>query len=120
MLSLSILIDFPNFRLICSYFVLVTIITFDFALQICIYVTHTEYFWVVMAGLKETFCTLILKFLYVTIYLLAKPQTMLQLKILMAQTLFHYKVFSDVVHFIRSLLIHRSIDLISFSPLKIF
>ena len=43
-LSLSVLIDFPNFRLICSYFVLVTIIIFDLALHICIFIIHADYF----------------------------------------------------------------------------
>ena len=41
-LSLSVLIVFPNFRLICSYFVLVTIIIFDLALHICIFIIHAE------------------------------------------------------------------------------
>ena len=44
-LSLSVLIVFPNFRLICSYFVLVTIIIFDLALYIFIFIIHAEYFW---------------------------------------------------------------------------
>ena len=37
-----------------------------------------------MAGLKEKFYTLLLKFVYITFCLLVEPQTMLQLKILMA------------------------------------
>ena len=41
-------------------------------------------FLVVISGSKEKFYTLILKFVYVTFYLLTEPQTMLQLKILMA------------------------------------
>ena len=47
-----------------------------------------------MAGLKEIFYTLILKFVYITFCLLMEPQTedermkMLQLKILIEQTLF--------------------------------
>ena len=73
-----------NFRLISSYFVLATIITFDLVLHICIYIIHTEYFWLVLAGLKEIFYTLTLKFVYITSCLLTEPQTMLQLKILMA------------------------------------
>ena len=36
-----------------------------------------EYLWLVMAGLKEKSCTLILKFVYITFCLLTKPQTML-------------------------------------------
>ena len=53
-----------------------------------IYINHAEYFWLVMAGLKEIFYTLILKFVYITFCLLMEPQTedermkMLQLKIL--------------------------------------
>ena len=39
---------------------------------------------VFLAGLKETFYTLLLKFVYITFCLLAEPQTMLHLKILMA------------------------------------
>ena len=45
---------------------------------------HVEYFWLVMAGLKEKFYTLLLKFMYITFCLLTEPQTMFQLKILMA------------------------------------
>ena len=41
-------IVFPNFRLICSYFVLETIIIFDLALHVCIYIIHAAYFWLVM------------------------------------------------------------------------
>ena len=37
-----------------------------------------------MAGLKEKIYTLIFKFVYITFRLLTEPQTMLQLKILMA------------------------------------
>ena len=104
-LSLSVLIVFSNFRPICSYFVLVTILIFDLALHICIFIIHAEYFWLVMAGLKEKFYTLILKFVYITFCLLTEPQTMLQLKILMAQTLFYCKVSSELVHSVHSLLI---------------
>ena len=59
-MSLSVLIVFPNYRLIFSYFVLVTIISFDLALHICIFIIYAEYFWLVVAGLKEKFYTLIL------------------------------------------------------------
>ena len=38
-----------------------TIIIFDLALYVCIFIIHAEYFWLVMAGLKEKFLTLILK-----------------------------------------------------------
>ena len=48
-----------------------------------------------MAGLKEIFYTLILKFVYITFGLLTELQTMLQLKILMAWTLFYCKAFSE-------------------------
>ena len=44
-----------------------------------------------MAGLKGKFYTLILKFVYITFCLLTEPQTMLQPKILMAQTSFYCK-----------------------------
>ena len=37
-------------------------IIFDLALHICIFIIHAEYFWVVIAGLKKKFYTLILKF----------------------------------------------------------
>ena len=37
----------------CSYFVLVTIIIFDLASHICIFIIHAEYSWLVMACLKE-------------------------------------------------------------------
>ena len=83
-LSLSVLIVFSNFRPICSYFVLVTILIFDLALHICIFIIHAEYFWLVMAGLKETFYILILKFVYITFCLLTEPRSMLQLKFFMA------------------------------------
>ena len=66
------------------HFVLVTIIIFDLALNIYVFIIHAEYLSLVMAGLKENFYTLILKFVYITFCLLAEPQTMLQLKILMA------------------------------------
>ena len=60
-----------------AHFVLVTIIIFDLTLHICIYIyiNHVEYFWLVMAGLKEIFYTLILKFVYITFCLLMEPQT---------------------------------------------
>ena len=104
-LSLSVLIVFSNFRPICSYFVLVTILIFDLALHICIFIIHAEYFWLVMAGLKETFYILILKFVYITFCLLTEPRSMLQLKFFMAQTLFYCKVSSELVHSVHSLLI---------------
>ena len=44
---------FPNFRLICSYFVLVKIIILDLALHICIFIIQAEHFWLFMTGLKE-------------------------------------------------------------------
>ena len=104
-LCLSVLIVFSIFRLICSYFVLVTIIIFDLALHICICIIHAEYFWLVLAGLKEKFYTSILRFVYITFCLLMEPQAMLQLKILMGQTLFYCKVFSELVHSVHSLLV---------------
>ena len=45
-------------------FVLATIIIFDLELHICILIIHTEFFWLVMAGLKENLYTLIHKFVY--------------------------------------------------------
>ena len=57
--------------LICSYFVLVTIIIFDLPWHICIYIVYTEYFWLVMAGFKENLYTLTLKFVYTTVCLLS-------------------------------------------------
>ena len=83
-ITYTFFIVFPSFRFICSYFVLVTTITLDLALDTCIYIIHAEYFCLVMAGLKEKIYTLILKFVYITFCLLTEPQTMLQLKILMA------------------------------------
>ena len=90
---------FPNFRLIC-YFVLVTIAIFDLALHICIFIIHAEYFWLVTAGLKGTFYTLILKFAYITFCLLREPQTMLQLRILMAYTFIKKFLLSLCILFI--------------------
>ena len=58
-----------------------TVIIFDLALRICIYIIHAEYFWQVMAGFTEKFDTLMLKLVYITFCLPTKPQTMLQLKI---------------------------------------
>ena len=56
-------------------------------MHICICIIHTEYFWLVIAGLKEKIYTLILKFAYITFCLLATElQTILQLKILMTYT----------------------------------
>ena len=49
--SLSALIVFPNYRLICLYFVLVIIIIFDLALHICTFIIHAEYSRVVMGRL---------------------------------------------------------------------
>ena len=86
-LSLSLFVVFPNFRLICSYFVLVKIIVFDLALHICIHIIHAEYFGLVMVGFNEKVYTLILTFMYITLCLLTEPKTMFQLKILMTQTL---------------------------------
>ena len=74
---------FSKFRLICSYFVLVTIIVFDLALHMCIFIIHVEYIWLVVAGSKEKIYTLILKFVCITFCLLTEPQTILELKILM-------------------------------------
>ena len=99
---------FSNFRLICSYFVLVTIIFFDLALHIFILIIRAEYFWPVMAGLKKKVYTSIIKLVYITFYLLREPMTMLQLKILMASTLLYCKVSSKLVHSVNSLLIFVS------------
>ena len=63
-----------------------------------------EHFWLVMAVLKGKFYTLILKFMYITFCLLAEPQTMLQLNIFMAQTLFYCKVSSKLVHSVHLML----------------
>ena len=38
---------------------------FDLAVHIYIFIIHTEYLWLVMAGLKEKFYTLVLKFVYI-------------------------------------------------------
>ena len=51
---------------------------------IYIYIIYAEYFWRGLAGLKEKIYTLILKFVYITFSLLTEPQTVFQLKILMA------------------------------------
>ena len=68
-----------------AHFVLLTIIIFTLHYtHVYIYIIHAEYFWLVMAGLKEKIYTLIFKFVYITFRLLTEPQTMLQLKILMA------------------------------------
>ena len=91
-LNLSAPIVFLNFRLICSYFVLLTIIIFDLALHICIFIIHALYFWHVMAGLKEKFYILIIKFMYGTFCFLTEPQTMLQLKILWHRPYFIVKL----------------------------
>ena len=100
-LSLSV-ITFSNFRLICNFILKLARKS--------------------MAGLKEKFYTLILKFWNITFWLLTEPQSMLQLKILMAQTLFYCQVYSEFMHSVHSLLILClvSIDLIYFSPLKFF
>ena len=114
-MSLKNLIVFPNFRLICSYFVLVTIIIFDLALHISIFIIHVEYFWLLMTSLNEKFHTLILNFVCITFCLLTEPQTMLQLEILMAYTLFYCKVSSELlcILFIHcSFVCQVSIDLI--------
>ena len=65
-----------------------------------------------MAGLNEKLYTLILRLVYITFCLLKKPQTMLQLKILMAYTLFYCKVSSGFVHSVHSLLICVKFQLI--------
>ena len=41
-------------------------IIFDLALHICVFIIHAEYFWLVIAGLKKKFYTLIPKFVYIT------------------------------------------------------
>ena len=69
---------FSKFWAHLSYFVLVIIIIFDLALHICIFIIHAGYFWLVMAGLKEKFYNLILRFVYITFFLLMEPQTILQ------------------------------------------
>ena len=51
------------------------IIIFDLALHIYIFIIHPEYLWLVMAGLKEKFYTLVLKFVYITFCLLSELQT---------------------------------------------
>ena len=48
------------------------------------------------------------QFMYITFCSLTEPQTMLQLKIFMAYTLFYCKVFSELVHSVHSLLICAS------------
>ena len=70
-MSLSVIV-FPSFRLICSYFVFVTIIILDLTLHICIFIIHAEYFWLVMTGLKEIFYALMLRFVYITFSLLTE------------------------------------------------
>ena len=99
-----------------------TIIIFDLALHICIFIIDAEYFWLFMAGFKEKFYTLILKFVYITFCLQAELQTVLKLKILLVQNLFYCKASSELVHSVLSLLIvfQVLIDLIYFSPLKFF
>ena len=52
-----------------------TIIIFDLALHIYIFIIHAEYLWLVMAGLKEKFYTLVLKFVCITFCLLSELQT---------------------------------------------
>ena len=88
-LSLSV-IAFSNFRLIC-YFILT--------------LARKSMGCMKMVGLKEKFYTLILKFWNITFWLLTEPQSMFQLKILMAQTLFYCQVYSELVHSVHSLLI---------------
>ena len=74
-------------------------------------ITHTYIYHphgVFLAGyvwFEEKFYIFILKFVYITFSLLAVPQTMLQLKMLMALTLFCCKVSSEIVHSVHSLLI---------------
>ena len=55
--------------------------------------------------LLSNYSNLILRFVYITFSLLTEPQTMLQLKILLAYTLFYCKVSSELVHCVYSLLI---------------
>ena len=108
--------------LICSYLILLTIIIFDLALHICIFIIHALYFWHVMAGLKEKFYTLIIKFMYVTFCFLTEPQTMLQLKILWHRPYFIVKLLLSLcilfIHF--SFVCQVSIDMIYFSSLNFF
>ena len=66
------------FQILILIFVLVIIIIFDLSLHICIFIIHAGYFWLVMAGLKEKFYNLILRFVYITFCLLMEPQTILQ------------------------------------------
>ena len=91
---LQILIAFPNFTLICSYFVLVTVIIFDLTWHICIFIIHAEYFWLVMTGLKEKCYTFLLKFVYITFCLLREPQKTEDFE---AYTLFYSKVSSELL-----------------------
>ena len=121
-MNLSALIVFLNFRFICSYFVLLTIIIFDLPLHICIFIIHALYFWHAMAGLKEKFYTLIIKFMHIKFCLLTKPQTILQLKILWHRPYFIVKLLLSLcILFIHSSFVCQvSIDMIYFSFLKFF
>ena len=126
-MSPSVLIVFRNFKLICSYFVLVAIIIFDLALHLCIFIIYAEYFWLVMAGLKEKNYTLILKFVYITFCLttnhchfnhrlccswrfwLYRPHFIVKFLLNLCILFIHCSFFCQV-----------SIDLIHFSPLNFF
>ena len=50
-------------------------IIFELALHICLFIIHAEYFWLVIAGLRKSVYTLILRFVYITFYLLTELQT---------------------------------------------
>ena len=70
------------------------------------YIYHSrEVFLASYDCLKEKIYILIFKFMYITFCLLTELQTMLQLKILVAYTLFYCKVSSELVHSVHSLLI---------------
>ena len=61
------------FQILGSFFVILFLRSYITHVYICIYIIHAEYFWLVMAGLKETFYTLILRFVHITFCLLTKP-----------------------------------------------
>ena len=105
-MNLSVFIVFPNFRLICCYCVLVTIIIFDLALENGWLEGQISYF----------------KFVNITFCLLTEPQTMLQLKIFIAKTLFIVKFIPSLwILFIHCSFVYQiSVDLIYFSTLKLF
>ena len=109
---------FLFFQILGSLVILFLRQIFDLVLKRCISIIHTEYFWLVMGGLKERFYTWILKFVFTvgTHRLCCSWRFWWHWPYFIVKFLLSWCIL--FIHW--SFLCQVSIDLICFSPLKFF